>query len=153
MLEMQERYRLPVGFSDHTLTPYASLAAVVLGASVIERHLTFSRLMYGSDAKHSLEPGEFSELVAGIRAIETMLACSTDKNSMASRLQEMKGIFEKSVVSLVDIPAGTVITADMVGVKKPGTGIPARRLGEVVGRRTTRQIPKNSIGTGGGPRQ
>jgi sialic acid synthase SpsE len=145
MLEMQERYRLPVGLSDHTLTPYASLAAVVLGASVIERHLTFSRLMYGSDAKHSLEPGEFSELVAGIRAIETMLACSTDKNSMASRLQEMKRIFEKSVVSLVDIPAGTVITEAMVAVKKPGTGIPAHRLKEIIGCCVASHIPKDTL--------
>jgi sialic acid synthase SpsE len=145
MLEMRERYRLPVGLSDHTLTPYASLAAVTLGASVIERHLTFSRLMYGSDARHSLEPNELSDLVKGIRAIETMLSCHVDKDAMAIRLREMKEIFEKSVVSLVDIPQGTTVRRDMVGLKKPGTGIPARRYWEIIGRRTSRDIAKDRI--------
>ena len=144
MLEMKERYQLPVGLSDHTLTIYASLAAVTLGASVIERHLTFSRLMYGSDARHSLEPPEFADLVRGVRAIETMLASKVDKDDVA-RFATMKETFEKSVVSLVDIPAGTTITREMIGLKKPGTGIPARRFGEVVGKRARRRIPKDSL--------
>ncbi len=145
MLEMRGRYKLPVGLSDHTLTPYASLAAVVLGASVIEKHLTFSRLMYGSDARHSLEPKEFEELVQGIRAIETMLSSRVDKDANALRLKEMKKIFEKSVVSLVEIPQGAVVTADMIGIKKPGTGIPASRIKDVLGKRTKRRIPKDSL--------
>jgi len=145
MLEMRERYRLPVGLSDHTLTPYACLAAVTLGATVIEKHLTFSRLMYGSDARHSLEPAEFADLVKGIRAVETMLTAKVDKDATAARLREMKAIFEKSVVSQVAIPAGTTITAEMVGVKKPGTGIPARRLKEVIGRRAARDIAADRL--------
>lgn len=145
MLEMRERYRLSVGLSDHTLTPYASLAAVTLGASAIERHLTFSRLMYGSDARHSLEPNELSDLVKGIRAVETMLSCHVDKDAMALRLGEMKEIFEKSHVSLVDIPKGTIVTAEMVGLKKPGTGIPASRHREVIGKRASRDIAKDTV--------
>ena len=144
MLEMKERYELPVGLSDHTLTIYASLTAVTLGASVIERHLTFSRLMYGSDARHSLEPTEFADLVRGIRAIETMLASKVDKDDVA-RFATMKTTFEKSVVSLVDIPAGALITEAMIGIKKPGTGLPARRYKEVVGRRAARSIPANRV--------
>ncbi len=145
MLEMRDRYALPVGLSDHTLTPFASLAAVVLGAAVIEKHLAFSRRMYGSDARHSLEPEEFAELVSGIRAMEAMIAAKVDKDATAVRLQEMKNIFEKSVVSLVDISAGTVISREMVGLKKPGTGIPARRLGEVVGRCAARHIHQDTL--------
>jgi sialic acid synthase SpsE len=145
MLEMGERYHLPIGLSDHTLTPFASLAAVALGASVIEKHLTFSRQMYGSDARHSLEPGEFAEMAQGIRAVETMLASPVDKDAASAHLRDMKKIFEKSVVSLADIPAGAVITAEMVGVKKPGTGIPARRLRNVIGQRVMRDIPRDSI--------
>jgi len=145
MLEMRERYRLPVGLSDHTLTPYASWAAVSLGASVIEKHLTFSRLMYGSDAAHSLEPAEFKTLVEGIRAIEVMLASPVNKDRAAVRLQEMKQIFEKSVVSLCRVAAGATLTAQMLGLKKPGTGIPARRLPEVIGRRAARDIPEDVI--------
>ena len=145
MVEMRERYGLPVGLSDHTLSPYASLAAVTLGASVIEKHLTFSRRMYGSDAAHSLEPGELADLVRGIRAIDAILAAPVDKNATAVRLREMKQIFEKSVVSLVDIPADTVIRPGMVGVKKPGTGIPARRLQMVIGQRAVRAVPKDTV--------
>ena len=145
MLELRERYGLPVGLSDHTLSPYVSFAAAALGASVIEKHLTFSRRMYGSDAVHSLEPSEFADLVRGIRAIEAMLGAPVSKDAMAARLRDMKGIFEKSVVSVVDIPAGTVITAEMVGLKKPGTGIPARRLREVIGQRVVRAVPKDAV--------
>jgi N,N'-diacetyllegionaminate synthase len=145
MVEMGERYGLPTGLSDHTLTPYASLAAVALGAAVIEKHLTFSRRMYGSDAAHSMEPGEFMDLVRGIRAVEVMRTSRVDKTAMAERLQDMKAVFEKSVVSRVDIPAGTPITAAMVGLKKPGTGIPARRLREVIGRRVVRDVPRDSL--------
>jgi N,N'-diacetyllegionaminate synthase len=144
MLEMKERYKLPVGLSDHTLTNYAAFAAVVLGASVIEKHFTFSRYMYGSDAKHSLEPTEFADLVQGIRAIETMLGSKVDKGNVA-RYATMKATFEKSVVSLVDIPEGTLITETMIGIKKPGTGIPAKRFSEVLGKRARRRIPKDTL--------
>ena len=144
MLEMKERYGLPVGLSDHTLTSYAAFAAVVLGASVIEKHFTFSRHMYGSDAKHSLEPAEFADLVRGVRAIETMLTAKVDKDNIA-RFATMKATFEKSVVSLVDIPEGTLITAAMIGVKKPGTGLPAKRFVDVLGKRVRRRIPKDTL--------
>jgi len=145
MVAMRERYHVAVGLSDHTLTPYASFAAVALGASVIEKHLTFSRMMYGSDAAHSLEPAEFADLVRGIRAIEAMLASPVDKDAAATRLQTMKSIFEKSVVALVDIPVGATITAEMVGLKKPGTGIPPRRLHAVIGRRAMQAVAKDTL--------
>ncbi len=145
MLEMRERYKLPVGLSDHTLTNYASLTAVAFGASVIEKHLTFSRLMYGSDARHSLEPKEFADLVEGIRAVETILNSKVDKDAKAADLGDMKRIFEKSVVSVVNINAGTILSSDMLAVKKPGTGIPARRLKEILGRRVVRDVRKDVL--------
>lgn len=145
MVAMRERYGMPVGLSDHTLTNYAAFAAVTLGAVMVEKHFTFSRLMYGSDARHSLEPAELAELVRGIRAIETMLVSQVDKDTMAARLRPMKEIFEKSVVSVVDIPAGEVITATMLAVKKPGTGIPARELPRLIGRRTRRAVPADTL--------
>lgn len=149
MLEMRERYKLPVGLSDHTLTSYASLAAVSLGATVIERHLSFSRLMYGSDAAHSLEPTELAELITGIRAIETMLASPIDKTNMAVKLQGMKDIFEKSIVALRDIPEGSELTNDHIGAKKPGTGISSSRLNEILGKRAVRDIAKDTVLTEG----
>lgn len=145
MQELNDRYSCPVGLSDHTITPYASLAAVTLGATVIEKHVTFSRLMYGSDARHSMEPEEFADLVVGIKAIEEMLASPVDKDKVATDLQEMKNIFEKSIVSLVDIPKNTIITSEMLGFKKPGTGLSADKIYEVIGKRTLVFIPKDSL--------
>ena len=144
MLEIKARYDQPVGLSDHTLDNYAVFAAVTLGASVIEKHLTFSRQMYGSDAKHSLEPPEFAELIRGVRAIETMLARRVDKDNI-SRFREMKEIFQKSVTANVDIPAGTIISREMVSVRKPGTGIPAARIDDIVGKKAARLIKANTV--------
>ncbi len=144
MQAMQERYHLPVGLSDHTLTPYASLAAVTLGASVIEKHFTFSRLMYGSDAPHSMEPPEFAAMVQGIRAIQTMLAHPVDK-AQVEPFRQMKSIFEKSIVTLEDIPQGALLTPEMLGMKKPGCGLPASRLPQVLGRRARRDIPAGRV--------
>jgi N-acetylneuraminate synthase len=144
MVEMAERYQTPVGLSDHTLTNYASFAAVVLGATVIEKHFTFSRAMYGSDAPHSLEPDELKDLVEGVRAIETMMAAQVDKTETTS-YQHMKDIFEKSLVAEVDIPAGTVLTREMVGIKKPGTGISAARLNEFLGVRLASSVKAGEL--------
>jgi N-acetylneuraminate synthase len=144
LAEMRKRWSLPVGFSDHTLDNHACFAAVALGAVVLEKHLTFSRKMYGSDAAHSAEPEQFAELVKGVRAISVMLAHPVDKDDVTT-YRSMKDIFEKSVVSVVDIPAGGVIRADMLGIKKPGTGIPAARIDSVIGRRAARLIRADSV--------
>ena len=143
--ELKDRYSFPVGLSDHTLTPYASLAAVTLGATVIEKHLTFSRFMYGSDARNSMEPQEFTDLVKGIRAIEIMKQNPVDKNKATESLHEMKTVFEKSIVSLIDIPKGAIITSDMLGLKKPGTGLPAKRLKDIIGKKTSTFIAKDTL--------
>jgi N,N'-diacetyllegionaminate synthase len=144
MLEMRERYGLPVGLSDHTLGTAASVAAVTLGATLIERHFTLSKALYGPDAKMSLEPAELAGLVRDIREVEAILAAPVDKADVAP-FADMKRIFEKSIVSVVEIPAGTVLKAHMLAAKKPGTGIPARRLPEVVGLRTRRTITADSV--------
>ena len=140
MLAIRDRYDTPVGLSDHTLTNYASFAAATLGASVIERHFTLSQYLYGSDARHSLEPPQLADLVTGIRAITTMLSTDVDKDAI-EKFSVMKDTFEKSVVSVADIPVGTTIARDHLGIKKPGTGIPAVRIDDVIGRVTVRDIP------------
>jgi N,N'-diacetyllegionaminate synthase len=144
MAEMRNRYNLPVGFSDHTVTLFASYAAAVLGASVIERHFTFSRKMYGSDAAHSLEPEELAELVKGVRAIETMMAHQIDKDDIG-KFSEMKRIFEKSLVTVVNVPKGSKITKEMIGYKKPGTGIPPKKIGLILGKTAIRDLEKDEL--------
>ena len=144
MVAMKERYDLPVGLSDHTLTNYACFAAVTLGATVVEKHFTFSRKMYGSDAPHSLEPDELKDLVDGIRAIEAMTSTAVDKDEVAP-YSEMKQIFEKSLIARVDIPAGTKLTREMIAIKKPGTGISAARLDVYLGKIVKHRIDRNQI--------
>ena len=115
--EMKERYQCSIGFSDHTLDNYASLASVSLGVSVIERHFTLSRDMYGSDAQHSLTPNQFKSLVEGVQSyIETCLHSSVDKNNL-EHLRSMKMIFEKSLVAKKPLRKGEVITRDNIAIK------------------------------------
>lgn len=139
LAEIRKRWEVEVGYSDHTLDNYACFAAVALGATVIEKHMTFSRHMYGSDASHSAEPSQFIDLARGIREISLMLDNPVIKDNIG-QFSEMKRIFEKSVVSTCHISAGTTITAAMVAVKKPGDGIPAARLGDLVGCRALADI-------------
>src|ERR687886_658471 len=143
--ELRERYGRPVGLSDHTLGPYACFAAVALGATVVEKHFTLSKEMYGPDAALALEPHELEELVDGVREIEAMLAAPVDKDAEAAALVEMKRVFEKSVVAAADIPAGATIERSMLAAKKPGTGIPAARIDEVVGRTAARDLPEDTV--------
>ncbi|MDQ3822050.1 MAG: N-acetylneuraminate synthase family protein [Actinomycetota bacterium] len=146
LAELRERYGKPVGLSDHTLGPYACFAAVALGASVVEKHFTLSRDMYGPDAHLAAEPDELEDLVEGVREIETMLANPVDKDDLEA-VAEMKRVFEKSVASTREIPAGAEISREMLAAKKPGTGIPAKRLPEVVGRRAAVVIPADTVVT------
>jgi N,N'-diacetyllegionaminate synthase len=144
MLEMRERYGTPVGLSDHTLGTAACVAAAALGASALEKHFTISRSMYGPDASMSLEPGALAQLVRDVREVEAILAAPVDKDDLAN-VTEMKQIFEKSVVSTAPIEAGATIGPEMVAVKKPGTGIPAARLRDVIGRRAARAIAADTV--------
>lgn len=144
--ELRERYGRPVGLSDHTLGSYAAFAAVALGAVAVEKHFTLSRELYGADARFGLEPDELEDLVEGVREIETMLAHPVDKDDLEP-FEEMKRVFEKSVVTVADVPAGATIERTMLAAKKPGTGIPAARLDDVVGRTAARDLPADTVVT------
>ena len=146
LAELRERYGRPVGLSDHSLGNYAAYAAVALGAVVIEKHFTLSKEGYGPDAALALEPDELEDLVEGVREIETMLANPVDKDDLEP-FAEMKRVFEKSVVAVASIPAGGTIEREMLAAKKPGTGIPAARLEEVVGRIARAEIAADTVVT------
>lgn len=139
MIEMKERYKCSVGLSDQSLTNYAGFAAAALGAKVIEKHATLSRYCYGSDAKHSIEPDEFKEFVAGVRVIETILVNPVDKNDL-SPFKEMKRVFEKSIVAVTDIKKGTLITREHLGIKKPSGGLSPKLFASLIGRRAKADI-------------
>lgn len=144
LAEMQARYRLPVGLSDHTLGLGAAAAAVGLGATVVEKHFTFSRQMYGSDAKHSLEPEEFRKFCSELKEVGRMFAAPVDKNDL-SEYWQMKRIFEKSVVTARALENGAVLAPEHLAFKKPGDGIPAAEYRRLIGRRLRRALPANHL--------
>lgn len=121
------------GLSDHTLGIHIPVAAVALGASIIEKHFTLDRNLPGPDHPHSLEPHELEEMIRQIRDVESALGDGR-KTGPAPEEAEMFQKARRSVVATQDIPAGTTITESMVTTKRPGYGIPARDLRKVYGR-------------------
>lgn len=143
MTAMGERFGLPYGLSDHTPDIHTSIAAVALGASAIEKHFTLSKRLYGPDHHASLVPEELARLVDGIRQVEAALG--TAEKERDPGLDPARATFEKSVVTRVAIPAGSKISIEMLTTKRPGNGIPAVKLHEVVGRKAARDIEQNSL--------
>ena len=141
----RERYGCPVGLSDHSGTIWPSLAAVTLGADVVEVHVTFSRDGFGPDVPASVTLDELKQLVEGVRYLERARAHPVDKDAAASELTPMRQLFMKSVVARRPLSASTVLAREDLTVKKPGTGIQAERLGALVGRRLARDVAADAL--------
>jgi N-acetylneuraminate synthase len=136
----RERYECFVGLSDHSGTIYPGIAAATLAADVVEVHVTMSRGMFGPDVRASVTIEELRQLVDGIRFVERMRAHPVDKDSVALDMAPLRQIFTKSLVAKTPLAAGTVLTEAHLAMKKPGTGIPAGRMPEIVGRRLRRSL-------------
>ena len=132
MLTIQEAFGVKVGYSDHTSGIEVPVAAVALGACVIEKHFTLDRSMDGPDHKASLEPGELKAMVSAIRSIEQALGDGIKRPSPS----ELKNIpmARKSLVALCDIKKGDLFSVKNLGSKRPGYGISPMRWDEVIGR-------------------
>lgn len=131
MISMRDHFQLPVGYSDHTMGIEVPIAAVALGATVIEKHLTLDRTMDGPDHKASLEPQEFADMVKAIRHIEAAMGDGLKQPSMS----EMNNILvaRKSIVANRTINKGEKFTAENLAVKRPGSGISPMRWYEILG--------------------
>jgi len=143
--QLQARYRAPVGLSDHSGTIFPSLAAAALGAEIFEVHVTLSREMFGPDVSASLTTSEFKQMVDGVRFIDAMIGSPVDKDTMAGSLLPLRQTFTKSLVARVDLAGGTVLRAEHLTARKPGTGIAASRLGAVLGSRLRRDVSANTM--------
>src|SRR5436190_2217195 len=141
----RERYGCGVGLSDHSATIYAGLAAAALGIDALEVHVTLSREMFGPDVPASLTTGELRQLVDGVRFIEKMKSSPVDKDAMAAETAPLRNLFTKSVTARQDLAAGTLLREEHLTAKKPGTGIPAARLPELVGRRLRRDVQADEL--------
>ena len=136
----RQRYDCAVGLSDHSGTIYPGVAAATVGIEVLEVHVTFSRDCFGPDVPASLTTLELATLVEGVRFLEKMKSHPVDKDEVANELTAVRDVFTKSVAAGVDIPEGTLLTLGCLTLKKPGTGIPANRLPQLVGRTACRSI-------------
>ena len=143
--ELRERYRCPVGLSDHSGTIWPGVAAVALGVEIVEVHVVLGRETRGVDVAASLTAQELRLLVEGVRFVERMRMHPVDKDHMAGILRPMREIFTKSVVARMDLPAGTLLVGEHLAVRKPGTGIPPAALPRVIGRRLKRAVRVNDL--------
>lgn len=141
MLTMRERFGLPVGYSDHTDGIAVPLAAVALGATVIEKHFTLDRNMPGPDHQASLEPAALAEMVRGIRAVEKALG-SPEKRVAASERKNL-AIARRSLVASRPIRKGERFTLENLTAKRPGTGVSPMRLDEILGRTADRDYAED----------
>jgi N,N'-diacetyllegionaminate synthase len=139
----RERYGCSVGLSDHSGTIYPGIAAATLGVEVVEVHVTMSRGMFGPDVPASITMEQLRELVDGIRFVERMRASPVDKDAIALDMAPLRAIFTKSLVARESLAAGTVLTEAHLAGKKPGTGIPAERLPDFIGRVLRRNLERD----------
>lgn len=143
--EMKKRYQIPVGYSDHSADIYACLAAVTLGASILEFHVVFDHQMFGPDAKASLTIKQVKQLVQGVRKIETALQHTHLKND-ASGFDTLKILFGKSLAVNKNLPAGHILSLDDLESKKPGNqGIPAKDFQSVIGKQLKHDLKQWSF--------
>lgn len=133
--ELKERYQVKVGFSDHSAKISTNIAAVALGAEILEFHVVFDRKMFGPDAKSSLTLDEVSQLVEGVNATYKAIQNPIDKNTN-EQFSELKSIFEKSLAINKDLPKGHVISFEDLEAKKPkGYGIDALKFQDLIGKK------------------
>ncbi len=135
---LKEKFNIPIGLSDHSVGIYTALGAVALGAKIIEKHFTISRLSPGPDQVVSLEPHEFKEMIKGIRAIEA--AAGSDTGILKAEIG-VKEFARECVVSIKDIKKGSVLSMENIWVKRPGDGeIPANDIDKVLGKKARHDI-------------
>jgi len=138
---LAEAFRVPAGLSDHTLSIAVPVAAVTLGACIVEKHFTLSRAVPGPDSAFSLEPHEFKATVEAVRVAEKALGevrYEVTEHEVASRA------FRRSLFVVKDVKAGEVFTEENVRPIRPGYGLHTRYLGEVLGRRAARDIERGT---------
>jgi N-acetylneuraminate synthase len=143
MATMRDRFGTAVGYSDHTTGIAIAIAAVALGASVIEKHVTLDRDLPGPDHRASLEPAELAAMVAGIRAVEAALGDGI-KQPTPSELRN-RPIARKSLVAARPIRAGEPFSPDNLDTKRPGTGLSPMLWDELIGRPATRDYAADEL--------
>ena len=145
MATMRSAFGVPVGLSDHTTGVSIPAAAAALGAELIEKHFTLDRSLEGPDHPFALEPDELRTMVQAVRDVEAALGNGRLEGPSDAESEEMYRLARRSVVAAVDIPAGTVISAEMLTTKRPGFGIKPRDIDHLVGRVARVDIEEDDV--------
>ena len=140
---LREHFDVPIGFSDHSLGSELAIAAVALGATVIEKHITLDVNLPGPDHRVSLTPDPFKNMTRSIRLVEAGLGDGVKRPTAGE--QNVRDVARRSIVAACPIPQGAIVTREMLAFKRPGTGISPADWNKVVGRHTTREISFDSI--------
>lgn len=140
LAELRERFGCPVGLSDHSGRIYAGLAAVALGASMVELHVTFSRQMFGPDVPASVTFPELAQLTEGVRAIHAMVSTPVEKEAVALEMDPMRRTFQKVLVTARPMAAGTRLVAEDFVLKKAGPGMSPEAVERIAGRVLVRDV-------------
>lgn len=143
MITMREKFGVRVGYSDHTLGIEVPVAAVAMGAEIIEKHFTLDRNMEGPDHKASLEPDELFAMVKAIRNIELALGSGEKKVSPSEK--ENIAVARKSIVARENIKKGQILTEANITTKRPGTGINPMKWPEVLGTKAIRDFRRDEL--------
>lgn len=155
----KERLAMPIGFSDHSISIDSALAAVTMGATILEKHFSRSRTLFGADHKVSLTPQEFSDLVTGVREVQekpakrkAVLASELVKKGLGNKAKVLQDsemvfrpLFRKSLMAGQTIPAGTTLTAEMIYAMRPqqsAGGLPSENYERVLGRKIKKTLEK-----------
>ena len=144
MLHIQRELGVPVGYSDHTLGIEVPIAAVALGATVIEKHFTLDKTLPGPDHKASLEPEELKAMVSAIRNIEKAIGGSGLKEVSKSEAKN-KPIARKSIVATKAIKKGDLFSVENLTIKRPGTGISPMQWDEVIGKTAKKDFEEDDL--------
>lgn len=143
MVTLQKELEFNVGYSDHTNGIEAAIAAVALGACVIEKHFTLDRTMEGPDHKASLEPGELKAMIAAVRNVERALGDGEKRPSDSEK--KNIAIVRKSIVAKRDIAIGETLSEENITTKRPGTGISPMEWENVIGKTATRNYKMDEL--------
>lgn len=143
MVTMRDAFHLPVGYSDHSLGSLVPLAAVALGACIVEKHITFDRSSPGPDHPFAMEVNEFQEMVRNIRVLEKALGNGV-KHRVENENTEVK-IARRSLFADVNIPKGAEITKEMIKIVRPGIGIHPKYLSLIIGKEAKTDITEDEV--------
>ena len=139
---MKEAFDYPIGFSDHTLGIHIPLAAVTMGACIIEKHFTLDRTMDGPDHSFALEPNELKAMISNIRELEQAFGTGVKViSALENEENYMKG--RRSIHANCDISAGDILTREMLAIKRPAFGIVPKQIDELIGRKAKTDIKED----------